>query len=65
MSANEFKDADRDLAEDALRELAAEIAGGDYRTRIGTPLTDSAAYLKAVVLLETRELMQQGGRRRR
>jgi hypothetical protein len=49
-----FEDADRDLAEDALRELVAEIAADDYRAKIGSPLTNNTAYLKAVALLEMR-----------
>lgn len=65
MRANEFQDADRDLAEDALRELVAEIAADDYRAKIGSPLTNNTAYLKAVALLQTRDAMQRGGRRRR
>ena len=65
MSANEFGDADRDLAEDALRELVAEIAADDYRARIGSPLTNNTAYLRAAAVLATRDLMQQPGPRRR
>jgi hypothetical protein len=65
MSAEEFHDADRDLAEDALRELVAEIAADDYRAKIGSPLTHNTAYLKAVALLETRDLMQRRARSRR
>jgi hypothetical protein len=65
MSAREFEVADRDLAEDALRDLVAEIAADDYRARIGSPLTHSTAYLKAVALLQTRDAMQRGARRRR
>lgn len=65
MSAHRLQNADRDLAEDALRELVAEIAADDYRTRTGSPLTNNTAYLKAVALLELRETMQRGGRGRR
>lgn len=60
MSGPDFQDADRDLAEDALRELVAEIAADDYRARIGSPLINNTAYLKAVALLETRDVMQRG-----
>ena len=49
----------------SLRELVAEIAADDYRAKSGSPLTNNTAYLKAVALLETRDLMQRGGRPRR
>lgn len=59
MSARQFQGADRDLAEDALRELVAEIAADDYRAGVGSPLTNNTAYLKAVALLQTRDAMQR------
>ena len=58
MRGGPFQDADRDLAEDALRELVAEIAADDYRS-VGGPLTQNTAYLRAVALLETRDLLQR------
>lgn len=60
MSADQFRDAERDQAEDALRELVAEIAADDYRARIGSPLVNNTAYLKAVALLALRDAMQRG-----
>ncbi len=51
MTGEQFRDADRDLAEDALRELVAEIAIGDYRDSHRQRLVMNTAYLKAVALL--------------
>lgn len=59
MGADTFQDADRDLAEDALRALVAEIAADEYRARNGSPLTNNTAYLKAVAFLEIRDLLQR------
>jgi hypothetical protein len=58
MRRGPFQDADRDLAEDALRELVAEIAADEYWS-VGGPLTKNTAYLRAVALLETRDLLQR------
>jgi hypothetical protein len=55
-----FHHADRDLAEDALRELIAEIAMGDYRDRNGLRLTMNTAFLKARTLLEVSEALERG-----
>jgi hypothetical protein len=65
MSADQFRDADRDLAEDALRELVAAIALGDYRdARDGGRLVDALAFLKAKALLELGETLSVPRRRR-
>jgi hypothetical protein len=57
MSADQFRDADRDLAEDALRELVAAIALGDYRDPRGAHLVENLAFLKAKALLELNEAL--------
>ena len=54
-----FEEADRDLAEDALRELVAEVARDNYRSLAGSPLVNNIAYLKAVAVLQMRDLMQR------
>jgi hypothetical protein len=58
MRSDPFQEADRDLAEDALRELVAEIAADDYRS-LGGPLVHNTAYLKAVALLQTLDALQR------
>jgi hypothetical protein len=57
MPLEPFHEADRDLAEDALRELVAEIAMGGYRDRNGVGLTNNLAFLKAKALLELSEAL--------
>ena len=64
MSADQFRDADRDLAEDALRELVAAIALGDYRDSQGGRLVEALAFLKAKALLELGETLGTPVRRR-
>ncbi|TAJ69603.1 MAG: hypothetical protein EPO51_22105 [Phenylobacterium sp.] len=64
MSADQFRDADRDLAEDALRELVAAIALGDYRDGRGGRLVEALAFLKAKALLELRETLGTAAGRR-
>jgi hypothetical protein len=65
MSADQFRDADRDLAEDALRELVAAIALGDYRNvGDGGRLVEALAFLKAKAVLELGETLAAPKRRR-
>jgi len=64
MSADQFRDADRDLAEDALRELVAAIALGDYRDAGGGRLVEALAFLKARAVLELGETLRAPKRRR-
>jgi len=64
MSADQFRDADRGLAEDALRELVAAIALGDYRDAGGGRLAETLAYLKAKAVLELSETLGTPIRRR-
>jgi hypothetical protein len=52
MPGPQFHAAQRNLELDALRELVAEIAIGDYADRNGVPLHNNLAYLKAKALLE-------------
>jgi len=64
MSADQFRDADRNLAEDALRELLAAIALGDYRDAHGRRLVEALAFLKAKAVLELAETLGTPVRRR-
>lgn len=50
-----------DQLADALRALVAEIAADDYRAKIGSPLTNNTAYLKAIALLELRDTLERRG----
>lgn len=64
MSADQFRDADRNLAEDALRELVAQIALGDYRDGRDGRLVEALAFLKARAVLELGETLGTPIRRR-
>jgi hypothetical protein len=64
MTGDQFRDADRDLAEDALRELVAAIALGDYRDGRGARLVEDLAFRKAKALLELNETLGSPRRRR-
>jgi hypothetical protein len=53
---------EEDPAVTALRKLVAEIAAGDYRAQPGMRLTNNTAYLEAVALLETLDILERRSR---